>query len=63
MYKATWKEEKILKGTLETISKKVRDERIVKTALVVVGDVISPKKYEFSKVYDAQFTHGFRRSK
>ena len=63
VYKATWKEEKILKGTLETISKKVRDERIVKTALIVVGDVISPKKYEFSKVYDAQFTHGFRRSK
>lgn len=63
VYKATWKEEKILKGTLETISKKVRDEKIVKTALIVVGDVISPKKYEFSKVYDAQFTHGFRRSK
>lgn len=63
VYKATWKEEKILKGTLETISKKVRDERIVKTALIVVGDVISPKKYEFSKVYDSQFTHGFRRSK
>ena len=63
VYKATWKEEKILKGTLETISKKVREERIVKTALIVVGDVISPKKYEFSKVYDSQFTHGFRRSK
>ena len=63
VYKATWKEEKILKGTIETISKKVREERIVKTALIVVGDVISPKKYEFSKVYDSQFTHGFRRSK
>lgn len=63
VYKATWDEEKILKGTLETISKKVKEERIVKTALIIVGDVISPKKYEFSKVYDSQFTHGFRRSK
>jgi precorrin-4/cobalt-precorrin-4 C11-methyltransferase len=62
VYKATWKEEKILKGTLETISKKVKEERIVKTALIIVGDVISPKTYEFSKVYDSQFTHGFRRS-
>jgi precorrin-4/cobalt-precorrin-4 C11-methyltransferase len=62
VYKATWKEEKILKGTLETISKKVKEERIVKTALIIVGDVISPKAYEFSKVYDSQFTHGFRRS-
>ncbi len=63
VYKATWEEEKIIKGTIGTISKKVREERIVKTALIIVGDVISPKKYEFSKVYDSQFTHGFRRSK
>ena len=63
VYKATWEEEKIIKGTIATISKKVKEERIVKTALIIVGDVISPKKYEFSKVYDSQFTHGFRRSK
>jgi len=63
VYKATWKEEKIIKGTIGTISKKVKVERIVKTALIIVGEVISPKEYEFSKVYDSQFTHGFRRSK
>ncbi len=63
VYKATWKEERIVKGTIGTISKKVKEERIVKTALIIVGDVISPKKYEFSKVYDSQFTHGFRKSK
>jgi precorrin-4/cobalt-precorrin-4 C11-methyltransferase len=63
VYKATWKEEKIIKGTIDTISKKVKEERIVKTALIIVGEVISPKEYEFSKVYDSQFTHGFRRSK
>ncbi|HEY6535801.1 MAG TPA: precorrin-4 C(11)-methyltransferase [Candidatus Nitrosocosmicus sp.] len=63
VYKATWKEEKIVKGTIGTILKKVRDEKIVKTALIIVGDVISPKKYEFSKVYDSQFTHGYRKSK
>ncbi|MDQ6724504.1 MAG: cobalt-precorrin-4 C(11)-methyltransferase, partial [Thermoproteota archaeon] len=63
VYKATWKEEKIIKGTIETISKKVNEERIIKTALIIVGDVISPKEYEFSKVYDSQFTHGYRKSK
>jgi precorrin-4/cobalt-precorrin-4 C11-methyltransferase len=63
IYKATWKDQKILKGTLGTITKKVKEERIVKTALIVVGDVIAPKKYEFSKVYDSQFTHGFRKRK
>lgn len=63
VYKATWKEEKIVKGTIGTILKKVREEKIVKTALIIVGDVISPKKYEFSRVYDSQFTHGYRKSK
>lgn len=63
IYKATWKDQKILKGTLGTITKKVKEERIVKTALIVVGDVIAPKKYEFSKVYDSQFTHGYRKRK
>jgi len=47
VYKATWKEEKIIKGTIGTISKKVKEERIVKTALIIVGEVISPKEYEF----------------
>ncbi len=44
IYKATWKDQKILKGTLGTIAKRVKEERIVKTALIVVGDVIAPKK-------------------
>ena len=63
VYKATWNDQKILTGTIGTIARKVKEERIVKTALIIVGDVISPKEYEFSKVYDSQFTHGYRRSK
>lgn len=63
VYRATWKDQKIIKGTIDTIVKKVKEERIVKTALIIVGDVIAPKQYEFSKVYDAQFTHGYRKSK
>jgi precorrin-4/cobalt-precorrin-4 C11-methyltransferase len=39
----------------------VRQAKIIKTALVFVGDVLAPRKYEYSKVYDAAFTHGFRR--
>jgi len=62
VYKATWDDEKIIKGTLENIAKKTRDARIIKTALIIVGDVISPAKYEYSKVYDAGFTHGYRKA-
>jgi precorrin-4/cobalt-precorrin-4 C11-methyltransferase len=45
------------------IVKKTKESRIIKTALIIVGDAIAPKGYEFSRVYDAGFTHGYRRSK
>jgi precorrin-4/cobalt-precorrin-4 C11-methyltransferase len=61
VYRAGWENQVIIKGTLENISKKVRQARIIKTALIIIGDVLEPKKYEYSKVYDPAFTHGFRR--
>jgi len=61
VYRATWEDEKIIKGTLGDIAKKTREARIIKTALIIVGDVISPAKYEYSKVYDPGFTHGYRK--
>lgn len=61
VYRATWEDEKIIKGTLGDIAKRTREARIIKTALIIVGDVISPAKYEYSKVYDAGFTHGYRK--
>jgi len=44
------------------IVKKTHEAKIIKTAVIIVGDVIAPKKYEFSKVYDAGFTHGYRKA-
>jgi precorrin-4/cobalt-precorrin-4 C11-methyltransferase len=61
VYRATWEDEKIIKGTLGDIAKKTKEAKIIKTALIIVGDVIAPKKYEYSKVYDAGFTHGYRK--
>ncbi|MGB9167492.1 MAG: precorrin-4 C(11)-methyltransferase [Nitrososphaeraceae archaeon] len=63
IYKATWKEEKIIKGTLEDIAEKTKKEKIIKTALIIVGDVIQPSTYQFSKVYDSGFTHGYRKGR
>ena len=45
------------------IAKKVRDEKIKMTAIVIIGDVIKPKSYEYSKLYDKSFSHGFRKAK
>jgi precorrin-4/cobalt-precorrin-4 C11-methyltransferase len=62
VYRASWNDEKIIKGNLGNIAGKTKQSRIVKTAVIIVGDVIAPKKYEFSKVYDPGFTHGFRKA-
>ncbi len=63
VYRATWPDQKVIVGTLEDITKKVRAERIIKTAIVIIGDVIQPSSYEYSRLYDKTFTHSFRKAK
>lgn len=63
VYRATWKDQKIVKGTLDNITKKVRDEKITKTAIVIISNVIDSKSYEYSRLYDKKFSHGYRKSK
>ena len=63
VYRASWNDEKIITGTLETITKKVRDQKITRTAIIIIGDVIKPKSYEYSRLYDKSFSHGFRKSR
>ena len=61
VYKATWKDEKIIKGKLKDIVEKTKKEKIIKTALIIVGNVLEPIEYQLSKVYDSEFTHGYRK--
>lgn len=61
VYKATWPEQKIVKGTLNDIVEKVEAAEITKTALIFVGKFLDPSAYDYSKLYDPSFTHGFRR--
>ncbi|MDR2866007.1 MAG: precorrin-4 C(11)-methyltransferase [Methanomassiliicoccaceae archaeon] len=60
VYKATWPDQKILIGTLDDIAGKVKAEGIDRTALTVVGDFLGDE-YELSKLYDKNFTTGFRK--
>ena len=63
VYKASWKDEKILRGTLETISAKVKLAGIKRTALIIVGDCLNAARYEKSHLYSPKFSHIFRRAK
>ena len=63
VYRASWSDQKIIKGTLNDITKKVQDEKITRTAIVIISDVIEPETYEYSKLYDKEFSHGYRKAK
>ena len=63
VYRASWKDQKIVKGTLGDIVKKIRDEKITRTAIVIISNVIDSTTYEYSKLYDKKFSHGYRKSK
>lgn len=59
VYKATWKDEKVIFGTLRDIEEKVKKEGVTKMAQILVGNFIEGE-YERSKLYDPSFTHKFR---
>lgn len=60
VYRASWKDEFIIHGSLENIAQKVKENKITKTALIIVGKVLDCD-YEFSKLYDSKFTHEYRK--
>ena len=62
VFRATWKDQKIIRGNLGNIVSKTKEAKITKTAVVIVGEALAPRRYEFSKVYDPDFTHGFRKA-
>ncbi len=59
VYKATWPDQKIIRGTLGDIAKKTRKNGISKTALILVGEFLG-EKYTPSKLYDSSFSTEFR---
>ncbi|KPU45409.1 cobalt-precorrin-4 C(11)-methyltransferase [Oxobacter pfennigii] len=62
IYKATWKEQRIIKGTLKDIAEKVKEANIKNFAQILVGYFIDTE-YERSLLYHPEFTHGFREGK
>ena len=61
VYKASWPEQKILRGTLADIARQAETEGIRSTALILVGNFLG-KCYSLSKLYDGAFSHGFRKA-
>ena len=63
VYKATWPEEEAYICTIETLYDTAKEHGITKTALVLVGEVITHQNYKKSRLYAADFSTEFRQAK
>ena len=61
VYKATWPEEEKYTCTVETLAQTAAEHQITKTALIIVGEAVAQSGYERSKLYDPEFSTGFRK--
>jgi precorrin-4/cobalt-precorrin-4 C11-methyltransferase len=61
VYKASWNDEKIIRGNIETIADMVKEEGIRLTALILVGAVFNTKDFQDSRLYSKEYSHLFRK--
>lgn len=59
VYRASWKDETIVRSDLAGLSEAMRRESIDHQALIVVGECLEPGE-SASLLYDSNFSHGFR---
>ena len=63
VYRVSQPEEKIIVTRLKDLAKKVKDEKITRQALIIVGKVLDISHGNLkhkSKLYDKNFKHGHR---
>lgn len=62
VYKATWEDEKKFICTVGTLAQTARENDIRKTALMIIGDVVTHTHYTRSELYNPAFTTEFREA-
>ena len=62
VHRASWPEEKVIRGTLADIARKTEAAEIHSTALIVVGQALG-REIPASRLYDAAFSHSYRKGK
>ncbi|MFS1512692.1 precorrin-4 C(11)-methyltransferase [Chengkuizengella sp. SCS-71B] len=62
--RATWPDQKIVRTTIENLDKDMREHGIRAHAMILAGWALDPNIHEKeyrSKLYDKEFTHGYRK--
>lgn len=60
VYRASWPDQQIIRGTLADIAGKVRSAKITRTALILVGGVLNAEGFAESALYSPDHVHVLR---
>jgi precorrin-4/cobalt-precorrin-4 C11-methyltransferase len=60
VYRASWPDEKVLRGRLESIVALVREHPIDSTATILVGPVLGAREFRESALYSADYQRRYR---
>ena len=60
VYRASWPDEQVIRGTLADILPKVRAAKLTRTALILVGRVLAAEGFRDSALYDPKHAHVLR---
>lgn len=63
VYRASWPDEMVIRGTLSDIREKCRAEKLTRTALIFVGAVLGARSFRDSALYDSAHQHVLRHRK
>jgi precorrin-4/cobalt-precorrin-4 C11-methyltransferase len=59
VYRASWPDEQVIRGTLADIGDRIATARLKKTAMIIVGHALA-RDIPVSKLYDPAFSHEYR---
>jgi precorrin-4/cobalt-precorrin-4 C11-methyltransferase len=60
VYRASWPDEEVIVTTLAEMRARVREEKLTRTALILVGRVLGEARFRDSSLYDPGFAHVLR---
>ncbi len=63
VYRASWPDQIVLRGTLADIAERVRSAKLTRTALILVGRVLAPDEFVDSALYNPTHRHLMRPSR
>jgi precorrin-4/cobalt-precorrin-4 C11-methyltransferase len=60
VYRASWPDETIIKGTLATICERAASAKLERTALILIGEALGAENFRESALYDPDYRRRFR---